>query len=290
MDVVTAYKKIKGQLVILLSGLSGSGKNAIGKQISKAFKIYYINSNKFYKKDYDKKEKIIIENDTREIVNWDSDDAVDWTSLNNKIDELKKDGVIVTGSVFPEDKITVKVDYHVHIKLPKQTILQNRKEYIEKHKDKMPKEFKIVNTPIFAQLFNKFTYPYYLDAIQRSKINKFINANEMDKEKIYSEVFDVLIEFIENVLYKDRPEYNRKPQRQKNRKQRRLTNQTRLTNVINKNDNNDGDEPINEYDRYQDLPEDNIDDNEDIEDDENDENGDVINDIDDIDDIPDVLY
>src|ERR1700744_4276816 len=125
MNVIEAYIKFKGQLVILVSGLSGSGISVLAKNISRDFEIPLIHTKDYCKKDYNVTAKI--RNDV-EIINWDTDDVYDWEKLNNKIkevlelqgkeNELKK-GIVVVGTVFPNGKINIPIDYHLHIKLSK---------------------------------------------------------------------------------------------------------------------------------------------------------------------------
>lgn len=50
MNVVEAYIKFRGQLVVLVSGLSGSGKTEIARNIERDFKLKFINLNDYYKK------------------------------------------------------------------------------------------------------------------------------------------------------------------------------------------------------------------------------------------------
>lgn len=203
MNIVEAYLKFKGSFVILISGLSGSGKNKIAKKLSDAFKINYVSSNDFYKRDYNEKIKLSTGD---EVINWDSDEAIDWNALNSTIDKIRPMGIIVTGQVFPNEKMAVPIDYHINLKVSKQNILKARKEFIEKHPDKYPDETRILDTPAWTIKFNQLTYPYYLNALQRSKVNKFINANDLSNDEIYEQVFDAIVNYIESYLYKDRPQ------------------------------------------------------------------------------------
>ncbi len=131
-NIVEAYKEFNGQLIILISGLSGSGKTILAENICRDFKLKEINVRDYYKKDYN--ETIKLPNE-KTVVNYDTDDAVDWTKLNEDINKLKKDGVVVIGHVFPTDKLDFKADYHTHLKISKQELKKKRLEYIENHKE-----------------------------------------------------------------------------------------------------------------------------------------------------------
>lgn len=199
MNIVEAYIKNKGQLVILISGLSGSGKTRLAKNISRDFKIKLINELDFYNKSYN---KIVTLNEQTKILNWDDDDAILWNELNNEINTYKTSGVVVCGMAFPSDKITVPINYHIHLSIPKKMCIERRHEYLRQHKDKCKELYKLIDTPTESLIMNKLTYPYHLDLVKRSKINKFINVGTLTNDEIYDKVFDFLKDSIENFLYK----------------------------------------------------------------------------------------
>jgi hypothetical protein len=200
MNIVEAYIKFNKQLVIFVSGISGCGKTALAKNISKDFKLPLIDQFDYYKKDYDVKSVL---SDETELINWDSDDAMDWTKLNEDIEKQKTTGIIVTGFALT-NKITVKPDYHIHVSMSKQNCIERRQEFLKKYQDKYPTDFKLVGTPTEKLKMNKFTYPYYLGILKESTITKFLNANELNDDGIYDNAFTVLIKFIEDAVYKDR--------------------------------------------------------------------------------------
>lgn len=191
-NVVDAYKEFNGQLIILISGLSGSGKTALGKNISHDFKIKLIDMNDFYKENFD--EKIKLPNN-KTVVNYDTDNAVNWTKINKEINDFKKDGVVVIGNVFPTDKLQFKTDFHVHLKITKQELKNKRLNYIEKHKNK---GFDVETESL---RINMYTYPYYLETMKRMKFTKFIDVTELSNDAIYDDIFDVLIKHITDSLH-----------------------------------------------------------------------------------------
>lgn len=202
MNIVEAFVKIKGQFIVLISGLSGSGKTKLGQNISKLFNMRLINEKNYLKKDYN--EQITLPNNVK-IINWDSDDVYDWKKLNHDVLENKKEGIIVVGSSFPTNKLEFTVDFHIHIKLSKQNILKRRLQHSEKHQKKY-------NISLQQTIFNNFTYPYYIDLVSRSNITKFINSNnymalceEANEncydDKIYDATFDYLMDQISRNIY-----------------------------------------------------------------------------------------
>jgi cytidylate kinase len=191
-NIVEAYKEFNEQLIILVSGLSGSGKSELGKYICRDFKLHCIDMRKFYKKNAD--EKIKLPNG-KYIINYDTDNVVNWDDLNTDINKYKKDGVVIFGNMFPTDKLQFKTDFHIHLKIAKQELKQRIHAYIEKHPEKKFDE----ETENLR--FNMHTYPYYLETIKRMKITKFMDATGMDENKIYDEVYDDLIKNINDNVY-----------------------------------------------------------------------------------------
>ena len=52
MNIIEAYIKFNSQLIILISGFSGSGKTLLGRNIQRDFKLQFINLNDYYKENY----------------------------------------------------------------------------------------------------------------------------------------------------------------------------------------------------------------------------------------------
>lgn len=207
--IVEAFTEKNNGLIIVISGLSGSGKTKLGKEIATLFKCEFLNTAKFCKKDYDNKIsfKLPSSDKTYEFTNWDSDDIIDWDKLNNEVKDIKTKGVIISGISFPKDKITFKPDFHIHIKLNKQNLLKKRQQFVEDHKDDCKEFDTIKDSDVELYLMNHYTYPYYLTITQNSIINKFINANETIElsnddyyEKIVDECFNYLINSISDKL------------------------------------------------------------------------------------------
>ncbi len=195
MNIVEAYTKFNGQLIIFVSGLTGCGKTSLAKEISDKFDIKLIDQYDYRKGDYD---EMVTLSDETEHVNWNSDGAVDWDRFNDDINKNKKNGVIVTGMALVDDKIDAKPNVHIHLSISKQVCLSKRRKLIEKKKEEYEEDYKYINTPTETLKMNKLIYPYYLETKERSKISKFINANEMDSDQIWNAGWDLLIEFFKN--------------------------------------------------------------------------------------------
>lgn len=190
--IVEEYIKQKHQFIIAISGVSGSGKVVLSKNIARDFKFKLIDQQKFYKPDYNVTVKLPNE---KIIINYDTDDIVDWKAFNKEVNENKNNGVVVTGVSFPTEKLEFYPDIHIHLKLPKQVIKQKRLEYIEKHKDKKY-DIEVENLRL-----NMYTYPYYLTTLEHMKIDKTIMTADMSDDAIYDSVFDFIIEFVKGRVY-----------------------------------------------------------------------------------------
>ena len=194
MNIVEAYIKYKGQLVIFISGISGCGKTFLAKKLSKNFKIQFLEQFSYYKKNYDKKHKLP---DGTEITNWYTDDAIDWDSFNKDINKMKNMGVVVSGFALVEDKLDIEPDYHIHLSMSKQRCTEKRKVFLEKHQKKYQKEFDELGTIKEKLRMNQLIFPYYLDATKRSKINKFFKVEKMSNEEIWDAGWDLIINHIQ---------------------------------------------------------------------------------------------
>ena len=195
MNIVEAYTKFNGQLVIFISGLSGCGKTSLAKKISDKFNLELIDQYDYHKKNYDKTITLI---DETEHINWSSDDSFDWDRLNKDINKNKKDGVVVTGNALVDDKIETKPDYHIHVSISKKVCMIKRRIFLEKNKEKYKEDYQYIDTKTESLKMNKMIYPYYLETKERSKISKYINANELTSDQIWDEAWNILIEFFQD--------------------------------------------------------------------------------------------
>ena len=195
MNILEAYIKFNEQLIILISGFQGSGKGKLADQIKSLFKIDIINTNNYYIKNYNKTVKL---HDGTEIVDWDNIDSIDWERLNRNINNKKKEGIIIVGFAFPTEKLDFSPDFHLHVKISKQNLIERRHEYIEQHPDTKLKELK--DSHIDLMILNQITFPHYISYNEKSKINKFLNANENTSEQLFDISYDYMIEEIQKFI------------------------------------------------------------------------------------------
>jgi hypothetical protein len=202
MNIIEAYIKFNKEMIIIISGLSGSGKTKMATNIEKLFKIKKIDVESFCINNNDKTIKL---SDGTIVKDWDHIDSYDWTKINDAVNESKKNGVVISGPYFPQNKLKFSPNFHIHIKVSKQQIIENRRKYIIENPDKCEELVKLVNTPTEMLMINQITYPHYLKYLEESKIDKFINMKEITHDQSYDQAVDYLFKKIQDFL----DEYNK---------------------------------------------------------------------------------
>jgi len=211
MNIVDAYIKFNKQLIILISGLSGSGKTTIASFIERDFKIKHLNIDNYCKKDF---EKYVEVSEGIKINDWDDIDSYDWNAFNEDVNKNKTNGLVICGSYFPTDKLKFTQDFHIHVKISKQKLIESRHNFIKENPEKCKELVQFLDTPTESLIINKIVYPHYLDYSQKSKIDKYINANELTIDSIY----DASADFLFNKISQFLTEYNNKLIEERNSK------------------------------------------------------------------------
>ena len=174
MNIVEAYIKFKGQLLIVVSGVSGTNKTKLAKKCPKRFKNKLSKYRRFLrKKDFNKKVTI---SDNFEIIDWDDIESYNWDIFLNEVDKLKNGGLVIVGPAFPAEKLENFTYIHLHIKISKNMLVENRHKYIETHPEQCEDLLKIINTDKEFLFIDKIVYKHYLEYVEKSKINKFFEC------------------------------------------------------------------------------------------------------------------
>lgn len=200
MNIVEAFLKFNGQMIIVVSGLSGTGRTELASKLSSLLNFTTVDQKDFYKKNYDIKAKLP---NGKEIIVWDSDDAINWDAFNTAVNLAKDNGVVVVGVSFNKALITFAPDYHFHISMPKQVLYEKRQKKIEANKEEHPEEYEEYEDGTARLVMNQITYPYYVETVKNSVVNKFYNTNKYSIDDMYDMSFDTLMEFISKSVYKD---------------------------------------------------------------------------------------
>lgn len=166
MNIVEAYIKFHNQLVIFVSGVSGSGITHLAKILKDDLKLELVSYAPYVKKELG--EQVTLP-DGSTTINYDTDNTIDWDGLNKEINEKKAKGVIVYGPSFPSNKLdpNLKVDFHIRIKVPKKNLFERREKYGKSHG---------LQDPNALFIFNKYTFPYYLQGWETNQVTKTINV------------------------------------------------------------------------------------------------------------------
>ena len=128
------------------------------------------------------------------VLDWDNIyKSIDWEKFNETVDKEKNKGVIIFGFGFPQKLLKFVPDFHIHMRINKQTLLENRKIYAKEHN----KEYDEV---MEKKIFNTITYTHYVKIQEDSKIDKFVNVNTMTEKEMRKDVFDYLMKSIDNKL------------------------------------------------------------------------------------------
>ena len=85
MNIVERYIYCKKGLIILISGLSGSDRSRLAKEIERDFKIKLLSLEKYCTND-----PPIIEFSEHKLKNWDDIEVYDWNKFNDDVKKFKK--------------------------------------------------------------------------------------------------------------------------------------------------------------------------------------------------------
>jgi hypothetical protein len=197
MNVVEAYKKTFKQLIVAISGLAGSGKHELAKNIQADFIMKIIDM-----RDYLNKENIeTVEIRNVKVKNYFTESAFNWEEINKEIESNKQNGVVLIGDIIDTSKIISPIDFRISIKLQKDNLIKKRQE-----------EKEDINSELEKTIINKLEIPYSMEINTKEQEHKtkFINANEFMnltkeeyKSKIYDEAFNYLINLIKSKLDKE---------------------------------------------------------------------------------------
>ena len=130
-----------------------------------------------------------VEIDELKIKIYEHTDNYDWDKLNLKINDSKKNGVIIYGNYLDTDKINWKIDfaffYFMNVKNCQEILFE--KKMID---DNLSKK-------ALGKYFSKYLNILYEELKKKIKINKFFKINnEMTFVKSYDLIFDTLMELI----------------------------------------------------------------------------------------------
>lgn len=188
MNILEAFLKKYGQLIILILGFPCSNKSEIAKELEVDLKLSILNINDYLIKDKYKE----VEYDNIKFKIYEDSDNYDWNKLNDIVNELKSTGIILYGNYIDLNKIDFNCDfaffYSVSNNLCKKILIEKKLLKIED----------IKNEKIY---FDKIFYPKYEELKTKIKFNKFYNIKDNTKfDESYDLIYDLLIQLIQSKL------------------------------------------------------------------------------------------
>lgn len=178
MNILDAFIQFNNKMTLVISGLPGSGKLKAGKMLSAEMGITLLKQSDYIKKGFENPKTL---SDGSFVNDYNTDSAIDWERLNKDIKQHQVSGVVVVGVSFPQDKL--KKHLHINLNISRTKYLEN------------------VNlTQKEKLMFDELIYPYYNESVKNAKINKFINANELDEEQLYDSIWNTFMEILQNYI------------------------------------------------------------------------------------------
>lgn len=188
MNIFEAYLKMYKQCIILILGMPCTNKSDIAKELGNDLSIPIIKINDYLIKDKFKE----VEEDGYKFKLYEHTDAYDWDSFNQKVNELKSNGVIIYGNYLDEAKIDFKINYsfmfEMNNKLCKKILIDKKMLPFQNDDPKLDIYFLKIFNPLYDNLKKNIT------------INKFINIKE---DTIYADIFDKIFQHLINYINKN---------------------------------------------------------------------------------------
>lgn len=188
-NIVQAYIRINNKMIIVISGLSGSGKTKQADMLSSSLGFKLINQADYHKDKNDSTlptiSTRISENKTINTINWDSMDSVNMDKFYDDIRKYEKEGVVVNAFMLPYD---FDADFHIHLHISKAECLKRREKHIKETNE--PEEIK------------KIIVKMYYDYLEKRKNMTFksIDVSEMSETEVADKIWNILMKNIDNSL------------------------------------------------------------------------------------------
>jgi hypothetical protein len=195
MNIVEEYILRKNGLIILITGLSGTKKSQLAKEIERDFKVLKL----LCLDDYCDENKVpIIEFFDQKIKDWDDIEVYDWEKFNSDVNKYKKSGCLIYGDIIPKTKINFDPDFHIHITISKDKLVEKRREFIEKNPEKC--QDMMVFLDKLNVFINKITYSHYIKNRSESKIDLWLKSDENTLDEMYDQTFNYIIDKLNEFL------------------------------------------------------------------------------------------
>lgn len=212
LTVLEAYFKVYSQFILAISGLSGCNKKGVAQELSKHFNAKLIDQYDYYKKDYQEVITVSGKGNSVDIINWDTDEAVDWEKFNKDVNKFAKiSNVVILAFNLKTNLIDFNVDFHVYLNMNKSDCIKKRIKKLEKNKGGETDDHNLLNNNLFETKMFNITFPFNEAIVKEMKINKFIKISELKTKEIADIIWELvkiyLINAMENFNKKDYQEW-----------------------------------------------------------------------------------
>lgn len=180
-------------MIILISGLSGTGKTTLGKLLSE-----FIPDSSFTDLDwfYHKDKPTFRLSSGKVLKNWDAVASIDWQKFNEHVLNLQTSTKIVVGFVLPQELLKFKSDKHFHLiysfdfddELNIGKCIETRQKSKNFTEDQKIQEDKL--------MVRESVYPFYKECLDHMKFDQIISVMN-NKER--RDIKDLLNEIIINL-------------------------------------------------------------------------------------------
>jgi len=166
--------------VIAISGFSGAGKSLQGKRLANELGYQYLDLDKYFIPSREKPRIQLSDGSTT--VNFDSLKALDLKRFKKDVRRLSATGnLIVTGFTLRKEVLPFQPDHHLHLMVDKKIAIDRRfqaKPFIKKDPRKKKRE---------TMMINEVAYPFYLETLSHSEIDKYFDAN-LPASEVYQQI------------------------------------------------------------------------------------------------------
>lgn len=206
ITVLDAYFKVYGQFILAVSGISGCNKKRVAQELTNYFDAKFIDQFDYYKKNYSEIINVSGKGNSLDIINWDSDAAIDWDKFNDDVQKYAPTSkIIILGFNLKPDLIKFNIDYHVYLNVSKSDCIKKRLAFLEKHPEIENDDQKLVSAGLFETKMYNITFPFNEQVVKEMRINKFIKTQDMDAETIA----DIIWELVKNFLVMTMDNFNK---------------------------------------------------------------------------------
>lgn len=185
--MATSFKMVKGSTLVVVTGLSGSGKSYMGPKLAEYLgdQEAYLDEDKSFKSS---SQMPRIEFRGREVTLWDSEESVDIQNLRERISKKSTfhRRVVVTGFYLPPHLLEdFPVEVYIVLDIDPKTSLERRQ------RSKAPLAASGKFDPDKDKwMMENYTFPFYQKGLRKIEGQKSVKVHHIDASKSPEEVWE----------------------------------------------------------------------------------------------------